>query len=68
MIVLYSTGCPMCGLLKTELEKANIEFTVCADTVIMEDRGMTRVPMLEVNNELYDLNEALEWIGENKNV
>lgn len=72
MITLYSNGCPMCNLLKLKLKEARIEFDICSDVDVMTNMGMTKVPMLKVNDKLFDLDEALEWLkkqtGEDDNV
>lgn len=31
MVVVYSTGCPKCQILKKKLEEKDIEFTECSD-------------------------------------
>ena len=62
MIVLYSTGCPMCDLLKAELDKANIEYTVCSDIDTMLDMGLNELPVLEIDGKIMNNNEAVDWI------
>lgn len=62
MIVLYSTGCPMCDLLKAELNKANIEYTVCSDIDTMLDMGLNELPVLEIDGKIMNNNEAVDWI------
>lgn len=66
-IILYSTGCPACMMLKKKLEEANIKYEENNDTNLMISKGFTTVPQLEVDGIVYGTREALKWIGENKN-
>lgn len=43
---LYSTGCPSCTVLKTKLEKAEIDFVVVNDTAWLMNQGIMTVPVL----------------------
>lgn len=61
-IVLYSTGCPMCEMLKRELKKKSINFDVCSDMTIMAEKGIDKVPILEVDNNKFDTKAALNWM------
>lgn len=63
-IVLHSTHCPKCNVLKTKLEQKNIEFKENNDVKLMMQKGFTSAPMLEIDNVIYDFKEAVKWIGE----
>lgn len=63
MIILYSTGCPKCQVLRKKLEKANINFNICKDTNIMKEKNINSVPALEVNGTLYSFKDAAELIN-----
>lgn len=63
-IVLHSTHCPKCNVLKTKLEQKNIEFKENNDVKLMMQKGFTSAPMLEIDNIIYNFKEAVEWIGE----
>ena len=63
-IVLHSTHCPKCNVLKTKLEQKNIEFKENNDVKLMMQKGFTSAPMLEIDNIIYDFKEAVKWIGE----
>lgn len=63
-VTLYSTGCPQCVMLKDKLIQKGIAYTEETDVNVMKNLGMTRVPMLEVDNELMDVSKALAWIKE----
>ena len=63
MIILYSTGCPKCQVLRKKLEKANIDFNICKDTDTMKEKNINSVPALEVNGTLYSFKDAAELIN-----
>lgn len=63
MIILYSTGCPKCQVLRKKLEKANINFNICKDTDTMKEKNINSVPALEVNGTLYSFKDAAELIN-----
>lgn len=63
MVVLYSTGCPKCAVLKKKLEQAHIEFTVDRDEETMISLGIDSLPVLGVDGELYEFGKAIEWIN-----
>lgn len=63
-VVLYTTDCPKCRILKKRLDNQNIQYTVCSDKELMLERGFTEVPMLEVNNQVFNFTEGLNWIKE----
>lgn len=64
-IVLYSTGCPRCNELKLLLSKKNIAHTEVNSIDDMLALGITKVPMLGVNNQLLDFSAAQKWIMKN---
>lgn len=63
-IVLYSTGCPKCNVLKKKLFESNIEFTENNNKEEMLNLNFTTVPILEVDGIRMDFKEATEWIKE----
>ena len=64
MVKLYSTGCPKCKIIKTKLDKANIEYEIISDMNIMLNKGFKSVPMLEVDNKVLNFNEIVSWLSE----
>lgn len=58
-IILYSTGCPNCKLLKEYMDKKDIIYEENNSVDDMVAKGFDHVPMLEVDGEIYDFNEAL---------
>ena len=63
MIVLYTTHCPKCKVLESKLNKKNIEYNVCEDINIIQNKGITALPALEINNEILTFKDAVNWIN-----
>lgn len=64
-INLYKTEhCPMCKMLSDKLNEKNIPYNVITDRTVMKEKNITFVPVLEVNNQLFSLQQALKWVGE----
>lgn len=63
MIILYSTGCPKCQVLKSKLDSKNISYELFDNKDKMIDKGFTNVPILEVDGEIMDFKRAVEWIN-----
>lgn len=63
-IILYSTGCPKCKVLKAKLDKKNVKYDICEDTDIMLNKNIANLPALEVNDEIYDFAKAVKWANE----
>ena len=62
MVILYSTGCPKCAVLKKKLEQARIEFEIERDVGKMTELGIVSVPVLSVDGEMMDFNKSMKWI------
>ena len=62
-IVLYSTGCPRCNVLKTKLKNKGVDFEEINDTKLMIDKGFDSVPVLEVDGNYMDFGKANEFIN-----
>ena len=60
-IVLYSTGCPRCKVLKKKLNEKNIAYTENCSVDEMLSLGITQVPMLDVDGNLMDYSKAMQW-------
>lgn len=63
-ITLYTTGCPICEMLKGKLDEAGIEYVVNEDVEEMKRLGITHVPMLKVGGALLDTRAALTYVKE----
>lgn len=62
-IILYTTHCPKCNILKAKLDEKNISYTECDNVEFMKDMGVTTVPVLNVNNELLGFKAAVDWVN-----
>lgn len=67
MTVLFSTGCPQCNVLKEKLKAANIDYIEVTDKDTIIAKGITRVPVLEVDGIQMGLSAANEWIKSRSN-
>ena len=69
MTVIYTQEhCPMCDVLKTALKNNNIDFVEEKDVDLMLSLGITKTPMLHVDDQpdLLNLKSALNWIEEKR--
>lgn len=62
-VVLYSTGCPRCRVLEKKLNEKNIIFELVNDEDVMIEKGFMTAPMMEINGNLYDFKNAVDWIN-----
>ena len=62
-LILYSTGCPKCNVLKKKMDSKNIKYVECNSISEMEKLNISSVPMLMVNGELMMFNEAVDYIN-----
>jgi len=63
-LILYSTHCPKCNVLKAKLDMLKIEYQECNDEEIIISKGFTSVPILEVNGIFMNFIEAIRWASE----
>ena len=63
-IILYTTGCPKCSVLKKKLDMLHIEYETCEDTDIMLSKGLKKAPALEIDGRILDYKEAINFIKE----
>lgn len=61
-IILHSTHCPKCNILKQKLNDKKIIYTENNDITIMRERGYMSVPVLEIDGEQLLFEKAIEWI------
>lgn len=62
-VILYSTHCPKCKVLESKLKEKNIGYIENNDVKEMGEKGFTTVPVLVVNDKVYNFKEAVAWIG-----
>lgn len=60
-VILYSTGCPRCKVLKQKLADKGIKYAENNSVDEMLAMGISEVPVLGVNGELLSFAEAVKW-------
>lgn len=63
MVVLYSTGCPRCKVLKAKIEEKNIQYEERGDVEEMIEKGYQAAPILEVDGKPMEFREAVDWVN-----
>lgn len=63
-IILYSTGCPKCNVLKKKLDDQNIGYSENTNIETMTSLGIEQVPVLSVDGDLMDFSQANIWINQ----
>lgn len=62
-VILYSTGCPQCEILKEKLLNAEVSFQENNDIESIKNKGILKVPVLEVDGSQMGFSEANSWIN-----
>ena len=63
-IVFYHTGCPKCKILEKKLNEKHLEYSECKDVDKMVVMGITSVPVLSVDGNIYNFTDAFRWVEE----
>lgn len=63
-IVMYSTGCPKCRILKMKLDASGLDYTINDNIDEMIELGFRELPMLSVDGELIHFTDAVRWVNE----
>lgn len=63
-IILYTTFCPKCNVLKKKLDEKDISYKICTSIDEMIELGMMTSPYLSVDGNLMDFVQACEWVNE----
>jgi hypothetical protein len=70
-IILYSTDCPKCKVIEVKLNQLNISYIIEKDidkiNLIAEEHNFSSAPILQVNQDFYNFNEAIKWLKEQSN-
>lgn len=61
-VILYSMHCPKCMILKKKLLDKDIKFKEINSVSEMTKRGFMSVPILEVDGNIMDYQQASEWM------
>lgn len=62
-IILYTIDCPKCIILDEKLNKKGIQYSVSKDKEEMKKLGITKCPVLSINGELLDFEQAVVWVN-----
>ena len=63
MLVLYSTGCSKCGILKKKLDERGMQYQENTAVEEMLSLGITSVPVLCVDGQMMNFANAVKWIN-----
>ena len=63
-VIMYSTGCPKCKILKKKLDEKKVVYEEETDVEKMKSKGIERVPVLEVEGKLFSYSEAVKLIND----
>lgn len=61
-VILYSTGCPQCNILKEMLQKKNIIFQIEDNIEEMKRLGFLSLPMLSIDGKIFNFKEAFNFL------
>ncbi len=61
-IILYSTGCPKCEVLKKKLAEKDIPYTENRSVDEMLALDIKTVPVLSVGGDLKNFTESVAWL------
>lgn len=64
-IILYSTDCPRCKLVKQMLDVHNIPYTEIVNKQVILDKDFDSVPMMDVDGKIMDYSGILTWLEQN---
>ena len=64
-VLLYSTGCPSCTILKQMLERAGISYIENNSVDEMLKLGFLKVPVLCVDGVNMNFADAKKWVEQN---
>lgn len=62
-IILYTTHCPKCNILKKKLENKHVIFEEIDDVNVMIEKGMQSAPVLEINGEQMNYINAVKYLN-----
>lgn len=63
-VILYSTGCPKCKILKKKLDEKGVKYQEISSIEDMENLGIKTVPVLNTGDDiLLGFADAVKWIN-----
>lgn len=62
-VIFHSTKCPKCKVLELKMKKKSIYYEENNDVDLMISKGIMSAPCLEINGEILDFKNAVEWVN-----
>ena len=62
-VILYSTHCPKCNVLEAKLQQKHVQYKIVEDVDVMQSKNFMSLPQLEVDGEVKDFKEAVDWVN-----
>ena len=62
-VILYSTGCPKCKVLKAKLDNKGIKYEIVDDVDEMLRLDISTVPCLGVDENIMNFKESVDWVN-----
>ncbi len=62
-MILYTTNGPKCKVLEAKLTAKNIDYDICSDVSVMEEKGFMEAPKLEVDDNILNFKEAVDYVN-----
>lgn len=62
-VILYSTGCPKCQVLKSKLSDNGIDYKENTNVGDMIKLGIEQVPVLSIDGVLHDFKQAVNLVN-----
>lgn len=63
MVTLYTTHCPKCNVLTSKLNEKGIQYEEVDDVNTMISKNIMTAPYLEVDGNLMDFVNAVNWVN-----
>lgn len=63
MVTLYTTHCPKCNVLTAKLNEKGIQYEEVDDVNTMISKNIMTAPYLEVDGNLMDFVNAVNWVN-----
>lgn len=64
-IILYSTDCTRCKIIKHILDAHDVPYTEITDKQVMINKDFDSVPVMEVDGKIMDYSGILTWLQDN---
>lgn len=63
MVILYSTGCSRCKILKMKLIQKGIAFSEITDENEIVSAGVAEIPSMMVDGAMLGFMDAVNWVN-----